>query len=59
MSQDGQGRHNAQTQVNQEGRGNQDAIAKTMHAVARQNGPTAGHRLGMVGVMVVVVMRVL
>ena len=59
VGQNGQGRHNAQTQVNQKGRSNQDAIAKTVHAVARQNGPAAGNSLGMVGVMVMRVLRVM
>ena len=41
MRQDSQSRDHPQTQIDHEGRCNENAVAKAMHAVARQNGPAA------------------
>ena len=55
VRQHGQCRDHAQAHVGDEGRGDQDAIAKAMHAVARQHGPlTAQLLFGMVSVCVAV-----
>jgi hypothetical protein len=57
VHQHGQRGDHAQPQVRHEGRGDQDAVAEGMHAVAGQHGPAARPRFG-VPVAVMVVRRV-
>ena len=59
MHQHGQRGNRTQAHVGHEGRGNQNTVAKAMHAIAREHGPTARFGWGvmrdLMGIVMVVV----
>ena len=60
VNQHGQRGYRAQAHVRHEGGGNQNAVAKAMHAVTREHSPTAGLGRGVsVAVDVIVVSRMI